>query len=110
VRGAGDTGLLADVDAHPAARRIVVDAGRALGRALADVCNLLDPAMVVLGGDLAAAGEPLVQGVTESIARFAQPAVSRVPVVCSQLGERAELVGAVALAAQTARSTAWQRR
>lgn len=103
-----DVGALADVDRHPAARRIVVEAGRALGRALADVCNLLDPEVIVLGGELADAGEPLVAGVAESIARFAQPAVSRVPVVCSQLGERAELVGAVTLAAQTARRTAWQ--
>jgi predicted NBD/HSP70 family sugar kinase len=109
VRGSGDTGSLADVDRHPAARRIVVEAGRALGRALADVCNLLNPELLVLGGELAAAGAPLVEGVVESVARFAQPAVSSVPVVCSELGERAELVGALALAADTARRAAWQR-
>jgi predicted NBD/HSP70 family sugar kinase len=109
VRGSDDTGSLADVEQHPAARRIVVEAGRALGRGLADVCNLLNPELLVLGGELAAAGDPLVEGVVESVARFAQPAVSRVPVVCSELGERAEVVGALALAAETARRAAWQR-
>lgn len=104
-----DAAELAGVDQHPAARRIVVEAGRVLGRALADLCNLLDPEVIVLGGELAAAGGPLVEGVAESVRRFAQPAVSDVPVVCSQLGERAELIGAVALAAEHARRVTWAK-
>lgn len=99
---------LPDAHEHPAARRVVVDAGRALGQALADVCNLLDPSLVVLGGELAVVGEPLVAGVTESLRRFAQPAVSELPVVLGELGARAELVGAVVLAAEQARRAAWR--
>jgi predicted NBD/HSP70 family sugar kinase len=92
---------------HPAARRIVLDAGRALGRALADVCNVLNPQRIVLGGELAAAGQPLVDGVTESIARYAQPAVADTPVRLSELGERAQAVGALALGAERARAASW---
>jgi predicted NBD/HSP70 family sugar kinase len=95
---------------HPAVRRIVLEAGRTLGRALADVCNLVDPERIVLGGELAAAGQPLVDGVTESIRRYAQPAVGDTAVVLSALGEQAQVVGATGLAAARARSDAWARR
>jgi predicted NBD/HSP70 family sugar kinase len=40
-----------------AARRVVTDAGRAVGRALADLCNHLNPEAIVVGGDLSLAGE-----------------------------------------------------
>jgi predicted NBD/HSP70 family sugar kinase len=107
VRGTDESQPLSRAGEHPAARRIVVEAGRALGRALADVCNLVDPALIVVGGELATAGDPLIEGVAESIGRFAQPTVAGVPVVRSVLGERAELVGAVTLAAERARRRAW---
>lgn len=106
VAGA-DAELRDAVADHPAARRIVLDAGRTLGRALADLCNLLDPQRLVLGGELAAAGEPLVAGVAESIRRYAQPAVGDTEVVLSALGEQAQVVGATALAADRARAAAW---
>jgi predicted NBD/HSP70 family sugar kinase len=98
---------LAELVELPAARRIVVEAGRTLGRALADVANLLDPDRIVLGGELAAAGAPLVEGVRESIGRYAQPAVAGVEVVLGTLGERAQVTGATALAAARARAAAW---
>ena len=91
----------------PAARRIVLDAARTLGRALADVCNLLDPQRIVLGGELAAAGDALVDGVRESIVRYAQPGVAEVEVVIGELGEQAQVTGAVTLAAARARAAAW---
>jgi predicted NBD/HSP70 family sugar kinase len=98
---------LAEAVKLPAAHRIVVEAGRTLGRALADICNLLDPQRIVLGGELAAAGDALVAGVRESIGRYAQPAVAGVEVVLGVLGERAQVTGATALAAARARATAW---
>jgi predicted NBD/HSP70 family sugar kinase len=98
---------LAEALTRPAARRIVVEAGRTLGRALADVANLLDPQRIVLGGELAGAGAPLVEGVRESIGRYAQPAVAGVEVVLGALGERAQVTGATALAADRARAAAW---
>jgi predicted NBD/HSP70 family sugar kinase len=99
--------LAAAAQEHPAVRRIVLEAGRTLGRALADVCNLLDPKRIVLGGELAATGQPLVDGVAESIRRYAQPAVGDTDVVLSSLGEQAQVIGATALAAGRARAVAW---
>ena len=100
---------LAAVAHHAAVRRIVSDAGRALGRALADVCNLLNPQVIVLGGELAAAGDALLDGVSESIGRYGQPAVADTRVVLGALGPDAELAGAVRLAAERARETVWGR-
>src|SRR3954451_24635105 len=80
------------------ARRILEDAGRAVGGALADLCNHLNPEAIVVGGELAAAGEPLLDGMRETIERRAQPAAAAaVRVVAGVLGERAELLGALAL-------------
>jgi predicted NBD/HSP70 family sugar kinase len=73
------------------------DAGRAIGRALGDLCNCLNPAAVIVGGDLGAAG-PLLDGVRAAVDRFAQPRAARaVAVLPARLGERAELLGALAL-------------
>ncbi|GAA3928258.1 ROK family transcriptional regulator [Actinomadura viridis] len=84
----------------PVAARIVADAGRRLGRVLSDLCNALDPAMLVIGGELATGGDALLEGIRESLRRFAQPAISdRVQVRSSPLGHRAALVGALTLAA-----------
>jgi len=100
--------VLADVAGHAAVQRIVADAGRALGRALADVCNLLNPGRIVLGGELATAGRPLVDGVVESIRRFGQPAIVGTEVVLSTLGSRAQVVGAIHQAAERGRLQAWR--
>jgi len=86
--GAGDAGV----------RRVLGDAGRTVGRALADLCNSLNPGMIVLGGPLGSAGS-LVDGVRASVDRYAQPnTAAAVRVVPAALGDRAELTGAVALA------------
>jgi predicted NBD/HSP70 family sugar kinase len=92
-------GLLEHVaDGDLPARRVVSDAGRAVGRALADLCNYLNPAAVVVGGDLSPAGEPLLDGIREAIDRFALPgAAEAVEVRAAVLGERAEVLGALAL-------------
>ena len=107
VAGTQDVEPLSELMDRPAARRVVVEAGRLLGRALADVANLLDPERIVLGGELAEAGDPLAEGVRESIGRYAQPAVAGVPVVLGALGERAQVTGATALAVARARAVAW---
>jgi predicted NBD/HSP70 family sugar kinase len=80
------------------ARRVVHDAGRAVGRVLADLCNSLNPDAIVVGGELSAAGAPLLDGIRQSIDRYALPAAAEaVEVRLGQLGERAELLGALAL-------------
>ena len=54
-------------------RRVLNDAGRAVGRVLADVCNHLDPGAIVVGGELSAAGDLLLDGVRSAIERHALP-------------------------------------
>jgi predicted NBD/HSP70 family sugar kinase len=110
VTGVERPDLRTVADEHPAVRRIVLEAGRTLGRALADLCNLLDPERVVVGGELAAAGPALVEGVAESIRRYAQPAVGDTHVALSALGEQAQVVGATSLAAARARAQIWSVR
>jgi predicted NBD/HSP70 family sugar kinase len=91
----GVLALIADGDLG--ARRVVADAGRAIGRVLADICNGLNPAAIIVGGDLSAAGAPLLDGIRESIDRYAQPAISAtVEITAGALGERAEVLGALA--------------
>jgi predicted NBD/HSP70 family sugar kinase len=85
------------------ARRILAGAGRTIGRVVADLCNCLNPAAVILGGELAEFGRPVLDGLREAIERFAQPAASEaVAVLAAQHGRRSELYGALALAAQAA--------
>jgi hypothetical protein len=53
---------------------------------------------VIIGGDLSAAGELITAPVLESIRRYAiASAAEEVTVVSGVLGERAELLGALAL-------------
>jgi predicted NBD/HSP70 family sugar kinase len=87
---------IADDDA---AVRVIHDGGRAVGRVLADICNVINPAVVVVGGELSRAGQPLVSGIREAIDRYALPAsADAVAVTAGDLRERAVLVGALALA------------
>jgi predicted NBD/HSP70 family sugar kinase len=81
-----------------ATKRVVDEAGRAIGRVLADLCAVLDLETIVVGGELAAAGDLLLRAVEESIERHALPAAAEsVDVRPALLGDRAEVLGALAL-------------
>jgi glucokinase-like ROK family protein len=85
-------------DGDPAAARLIAEAGREIGVALAGLCNLINPSCVIIGGDLSAAGDLITEPVFESIRRYAiASAAEQVSVVAGVLGERAELLGALAL-------------
>jgi predicted NBD/HSP70 family sugar kinase len=84
-------------------RRVLAQAGRVLGGVAAELCNLLNPEAIVVGGELGQGGEPLLTGVRESIDRYAQPATAEaVRVLGARLGLRSEVIGAVAMAASRA--------
>ncbi|RZS89525.1 MarR family transcriptional regulator [Motilibacter rhizosphaerae] len=86
-------------DGDPGCRRVVSDAGRHVGVALASLCNLLDPERVVVGGELATAGDVLLDPLREVVHRVAiHTGGGGVEVVAAELGERAEVLGALALA------------
>jgi predicted NBD/HSP70 family sugar kinase len=80
------------------ARRVVNDAGRAIGRVLADLCNALNPEAIIVGGELSETGEPLLGGIREAIDRYALPGAAQVvEIIPGELAERAEVLGALAL-------------
>ncbi len=99
--GAGvDEIVAAAREGNVSAVRALEDAGLHLGWALASVVNLLNPGLVVVGGDMARAGELLLESARIGLRRHALDAVAATPVEASELGERASLVGAVLLAAE----------
>jgi predicted NBD/HSP70 family sugar kinase len=86
-------------EGDPGCRRLLIDAGTQLGFALGGLVNLLNPARIVLGGQLGAAAalmrEPLRRGLADTA--MAAP-VKAVQVVPAQLDLRAAALGGVALA------------
>jgi predicted NBD/HSP70 family sugar kinase len=95
-----EDGLLALVAAGDiGARRLVADAGAAVGAAVANLCNLLCPQRVVIGGQLARTGEVLLEPLRRAVERDAIERVAQaVQIVSGELGDRAETMGAIALA------------
>jgi predicted NBD/HSP70 family sugar kinase len=95
-------GLLRKRD--PAALRVVEDAGRHIGAQIAQLCNLLNPGMVLIGGDLGSAAEVMLDPIREQVRRHTMPgAGDAVKILVSKLGERSTLLGAVVYAARNSR-------
>jgi predicted NBD/HSP70 family sugar kinase len=65
---------------------------------LAVLINIINPELVVVGGELAAAGDVLIDPIREAIERHCvAPASASVGVTAGTLGPRAEVLGAAAL-------------
>lgn len=90
------------LDGDPGCRRVLVDAGRKIGVVVAGVVNLLNPEVVCLGGQLAHAGEIVLEPICESIERLAiSRAAASVDVRASIVAAAdADVIGALALADQ----------
>jgi predicted NBD/HSP70 family sugar kinase len=86
---------------NPAARSVVDHVVSRLGTAIATVCAILDPELVVLGGGIGAS--PLLLRPVRGSAAALVPITARIET--SLLAERAALQGAIAVALQAARST-----
>jgi glucokinase len=76
------------------ARDVLADGGRHLGEALAGVVAVCSPAVVVVGGGVAAAGELFLGPLRRALAAHAHPVVADVPVLPAALGVDAVAVGA----------------
>jgi predicted NBD/HSP70 family sugar kinase len=85
---AGDRGTL----------RAIQDAGDAVGRGLAPAVLLLNPELIVIGGDLAAVGDPLFEPIRRALERGIMSSHARgLRIVPSALGDSAGVRGAAAL-------------
>jgi predicted NBD/HSP70 family sugar kinase len=91
--------LLRAESGDASARRVIADAGRHIGVAAASLCNLIDPERLVIGGELAQAGEILLAPMRHALERSALAGLAGIPdIVQGELGDRAELLGCLALA------------
>lgn len=103
-RGEPSTLTLAEIisrakSGDAATLRVIDDAGMAVGTAVANIANLLNPETIVVGGPLAPLGVTLLNPIRRGLIRHAIPAVGEgTQVVMSELGDRAEALGAVSLA------------
>ena len=78
--------------------RAIADAGEAVGQVLSVFVNVLNPELVVVGGELAAASNILLDPIQAAIRRHSVATASAdVRVVTGKLGNRAEVLGAAAL-------------
>ena len=83
----------------PICRELFERAGVAAGRVAGGICNVINPELVIVGGDLILAGDLLVDAVRAGVAETAMRAISdEVRVVAATLGDRSELLGAIGLA------------
>jgi len=85
-------------DGDAGCRRVIHDAGRLIGDQIANVCNLLNPERVIIGGALSVAGDVLLDPIRASLERCALPmAAATAEVVAAELGNRATVLGALSL-------------
>jgi predicted NBD/HSP70 family sugar kinase len=79
---------------HPDVLPLVRRAARVLGLAIADAVSLLNPSLVVIGGVLTLADEPLLAGIREVVYRRSLPLATRnLQITVSRLGDGAAIAG-----------------
>ena len=83
---------------HPAARRVVEQAMKHIGVALADLQKVIDPEVFVIGGGVASVGDYFFRGVQQAANEYSQ-GFAPVSIRRAQLGTDAGVIGA-ALAAR----------
>jgi predicted NBD/HSP70 family sugar kinase len=82
------------------ARDAVIETGRHLGTGLAMIVNALNPARIIVGGEITAAWDLIRGELTSGVAfRALSPAAARTVIVPEQTSEHPRLRGAVALVA-----------
>jgi predicted NBD/HSP70 family sugar kinase len=74
---------------------------------LAACVNMLNPAVIVIGGDVAGSGEQLLAGIREVVYRRSLPLTTgRLRIVPSELGDEAGITGAAVMVLETILSPA----
>ena len=87
-------------------QRVATELGERIGLALAAIAPILDPELVILGGGIGRNGDLLLEPARRSLAALG-PIRPRIDV--SELGEDAELMGAVAMALGVAQDRLFAR-
>lgn len=78
---------------------VMQETGTILGFGLANVVNILNPDLIVVGGGMAAAGDKLLQPVRETVSQHAlKLSSSKCKIVQAELGNRAGTIGAASYA------------
>ena len=85
-------------EGNVAALRVFEDAGLHLGWGLAALTNLMNPGIIVVGGDMARAGDLLLDSARIGLRRHVLAGAATTPVVAAALGDRASVIGAMLLA------------
>ena len=74
------------------------EAGHAMGQGFAGLINIFNPEKIILGGPLSIAGEYLLPGIKETVARHSLPEIDQqAEVLLSPFGADASLIGAIAI-------------
>jgi glucokinase len=82
----------------PLCREIMVETGRYLAVGVANILNILNPEVVVIGGGVAEAGELIFSPLLEEVGEHAFPmAVEKARIVPAALGNDAGMIGAIGL-------------
>ncbi|MDE6130166.1 MAG: ROK family transcriptional regulator [Muribaculaceae bacterium] len=69
--------------------------GEKLGKQLANMINIFNPELVVIGGTLSEAGEYLIQPIRQAVKKYSLKLVnSDSKIICSKLHEKAGIIGA----------------
>jgi predicted NBD/HSP70 family sugar kinase/lambda repressor-like predicted transcriptional regulator len=88
---------------HHGCLRVLEDTGRQAGIAVANLANVFNPERILIGGELAQAGDFLLAPLREMVRRLGIPsATSGLDVLPAALGAQAAVLGAVALALESA--------
>lgn len=83
-----------DNQARSDAVAVLTEAGRATGRVIGGLLNVLDPEIVIVGGGMAAAGPAWREAIAEGVALEAMDVVAGTPLRYSTSGPQAALLGA----------------
>ncbi|WP_426592929.1 ROK family transcriptional regulator [Cellulomonas sp. McL0617] len=86
------------IDGDPGCARVVADAGSIIGEVVSSLAMAVNPECIVVGGELAETGELLLGPLRESIRhRVLLNQIAPLEVVPAELGQRAEVIGALDL-------------
>lgn len=91
-------GLRLAKEGNKEAVKIITEAGYYIGVGVSNLVNLLNPACIIIGGELASDGDILFKAINDAVKKYAVPASYRaVKIIPASLGEKGGALGAATL-------------